>query len=122
MNFKTKKAQGLPLNVIVLGVISLIILVVLIFILLNQSGILISGLESCTAKGGKCVASETECDATIMQYECSDDRLCCLGRCTSKSGECKVNCDDNNEDKVYFTECDDKGMMCCKQKPESKIN
>ena len=53
-----KKAQGLPLNTIVIAVIALIVLVVLILIFRGQIGVFNRG-TSCDARGGKCMNSET---------------------------------------------------------------
>ncbi len=53
-----KKAQGLPLNVIVMAVLALVVLIVLVLIFRGQIGVFNKG-TSCDARGGKCMNSET---------------------------------------------------------------
>jgi hypothetical protein len=53
-----KKAQGLPLNTIVIAVIALIVLIVLVLIFRGQIGVFNKG-TSCDARGGKCMNSES---------------------------------------------------------------
>lgn len=111
---KIKRAQGLPMNVIILGVISLIVLVVLIYIIVNQTGIIKHSLQDCEAKDGDCVR-EGECSAIITDYECpyEETPVCCMGRCVSRGGTCKTDCDMENEEKVHYTECEGSGKKCC---------
>ena len=115
-----KKAQGLPMNVIVLGVISLIVLVVLIFIVVSQTGVLNKGLLDCQSKGGSCI-SESACSADVVNYNCpgdddeGSDIVCCLSRCLAKKGQCvdSDDCSGDDKTKTYFTECENQGKVCC---------
>ena len=51
---KTRKAQGLSLNVIIIAALALVVLIILVLIFTGQTKIFTSGLASCTNKGGKC--------------------------------------------------------------------
>lgn len=77
-----KKAQGLPLNTIVIAVLVLLVLVVLIYVFSDQIRDFVLGIKSCSLKGGSCRQScnpgEFEVDA-----KCASDnnqaRVCCRG-------------------------------------------
>jgi hypothetical protein len=115
-----KKAQGLPMNVIVIGVISLIVLLVLIYIVVSQTGILNKGLMDCKSKGGSCISGDA-CTADVVSYNCDGDDeegsdvVCCLSRCLAKKGQCVNNedCSGESKEKSYFTECENQGKVCC---------
>ncbi len=115
-----KKAQGLPMNVIVIGVISLIVLLVLIYIVVTQTGILNKGLMDCKSKGGSCISGDA-CTADVVNYNCDEvneegsDVVCCLSRCLAKKGQCVDNedCSGESKEKLYFTECENQGKVCC---------
>lgn len=49
-----RKAQGLPLNVIIIAVILLVVLVVLIVIFTGRTGKFAKQADSCSVKGGEC--------------------------------------------------------------------
>jgi hypothetical protein len=53
-----KKAQGLPLNTIVMAVLALVVLIVLVLIFRGQVGVFNKG-TSCDARGGKCMNNES---------------------------------------------------------------
>lgn len=73
------KAQGMPLNVIIIAIIVVIVAVVLIAIF--YSNISKTGVEvaSCSFKGGVC---KTECDtateAVIENTDCPSNQKCCI--------------------------------------------
>lgn len=50
-----KKAQGMPMNLIIIAAILLIVLVVILFIFTGRAKDFTKGVESCEAKGGECV-------------------------------------------------------------------
>jgi hypothetical protein len=58
---RLNKAQGMPLNVIIIAVIALLVLIVLVFIFTGKSTLFKKGVESCEGKGGICKDTESEC-------------------------------------------------------------
>ena len=79
-----KRAQGLPVNVMIIVAIGVIIFIVLA--LLIGKNILSFGKTTtgCTQKGGVCVKTAAECSAKngmVIDAACSDDKpYCCLTR------------------------------------------
>jgi len=51
---KSKKSQGLSINVIIIAAIALVALVVIIAIFTNTTGKAAKNIGSCITKGGKC--------------------------------------------------------------------
>ncbi|HLD43397.1 MAG TPA: hypothetical protein VJB08_05435, partial [Candidatus Nanoarchaeia archaeon] len=76
-----KKAQGLPLNAIVIAALVLIVLVVLILVFTGRIGSFVGGVQNCEAQGGSCKAS---CDPTEAplgdrdQTSCGATAVCCI--------------------------------------------
>ncbi|MBS3176893.1 hypothetical protein J4457_06685 [Candidatus Woesearchaeota archaeon] len=66
----SQKAQGLPLNVIILAAIGLIVMVVIIMIFYRESGETSATLKSCFTQGGKCVPASGDKSAEDV---CVDD-------------------------------------------------
>ncbi len=52
-----KKAQGLPLNTIVIAIIVLLVLIVIVYIFSAQIGDWVRGIKSCEKSGGICKPS-----------------------------------------------------------------
>ena len=78
-----KKAQGLPLNIIIIAVIVLIVLVVMIAIFTGRIRLFPSAVQSCQGKGGSCY--DTPCTqlnlASILNHDCEkteDKQYCCI--------------------------------------------
>jgi hypothetical protein len=61
--FRSRKAQGLSLNVIIIAVIAIVVLLVLIFVFTGKVKIFGKTSENCESRGAgaKCVASEGAC-------------------------------------------------------------
>lgn len=83
MIFKNKKAQGMPLNVIVIAAIVLIVLVVLIAIFsgrIVQFGESVDKTQPCIVNGGtwkdSCDATETELKGTSDAAAHPDEKCC----------------------------------------------
>jgi len=75
-----KKAQGLPLNAIVIAALVLIVLVVLILVFTGRIGSFVGGVQNCEAQGGNCKAA---CDSTEAplggQTSCTSPlAACCI--------------------------------------------
>jgi hypothetical protein len=78
-----KKAQGMPLNTIVIAAIVLVVMVVLILIFTGRMGKTSQDLQTCQAQGGKCVTKGL-CDPTIGEKlieetsDCETNEECCI--------------------------------------------
>lgn len=87
-----KKAQGLPLSVIVIAALVLLVLVVLAIIFMGRMGKTGQVVNTCQSYGGDCTASVADCTAsgghTTSAYLCDnngngkygepDDGVCCI--------------------------------------------
>jgi hypothetical protein len=65
----TKKAQGMSINTIIIAIIALIVLVVVILLFTGKVKFAANNMnqESCTSRGGRCVANPTdECTSVEM--------------------------------------------------------
>lgn len=88
MNPKTKKAQGLSIQTIIIAVLAITVLVVMILIfmgVIRPSGLFISEQLSCEARGGLCDKTESACkDAgglytkTLKCSQGESDKGCCI--------------------------------------------
>lgn len=74
-----KKAQGLPLNVVVVMALLLVMLIILFFILSKGSGKFRRGIGDCSAKKGSCV-EKNECAgiAIPLAEQCAASQVCCV--------------------------------------------
>lgn len=76
---KSKKAQGISLNVIIIAALALIVLVVLVAIFTGRMGITIRGIESCADKNGVCALYDPEeTNAAAVCLARADDRTIAL--------------------------------------------
>ncbi len=82
---KSKKAQGLPINVIIIAVIALILLVVILAITTGKLKVFGKGTANCKAQGGDCKTKEeciapkyTTLDSTNCKDESPDKPICCI--------------------------------------------
>ncbi|MFT4309948.1 MAG: hypothetical protein ACMXYL_05690 [Candidatus Woesearchaeota archaeon] len=79
-----KKAQGLPLNTIIIAIIVIVVLVVIILIFTGQIRIFQLGANPCVARGGFCT-DDCPSDRAISQGNqyCVDHsaagNICCRG-------------------------------------------
>lgn len=92
-----RKAQGLPLNVIIIAALALIVLIVLIVIFTGRAGIFTRTLASCKDKGGFCcegvsLTNFEECNCNVGGTGCAE--MTCDGkRFISVGGtDCKDSC------------------------------
>jgi len=75
-----KRAQGLPLNMVIMAMILLVLLVMLSFILLRQSETFTKGTSECAAQDGTCIASAAECiekGGTPLGFTCPKEKPAC---------------------------------------------
>ena len=77
-----KKAQGLPLNTIVIAALVLLVLVILALILTGKLGNFAAKTNECLTNGGTC-DSDTVCKAGaegfIGHLNCENNKNCCIG-------------------------------------------
>jgi hypothetical protein len=74
-----KKAQGLPLNVIIIAIIALIVLAVIIAIFAGKIQLFGKGVSDCKAKGGECRDfGECKPDEAPVSGLCGEDKICCI--------------------------------------------
>ncbi|MBI2136595.1 hypothetical protein HYU06_05995 [Candidatus Woesearchaeota archaeon] len=88
--FKSKKAQGMTLNVVVVAAIVLLVLVVLVLIFTGKIGNFVGESEKCITKGGTCVAAKDGCNRANLEaplnakcYKADGttadtDQVCCI--------------------------------------------
>ena len=69
-----RKAQGLPMNVIVIAAIALLVLVVLALIFMGRIGSFGKGVAECANQGGACKA---DCDPTQGEREYGPAQKAC---------------------------------------------
>ena len=82
-----RKAQGMPINVIIIAVLALIVLVVLVAIFTGRVRIFSETLQSCTAKQGRCEPY----DGTFPKCPSSNQAVITNTECDSKK-EIKLIC------------------------------
>ncbi len=95
---QSKKAQGMPLNVIIIAVVCLIVLVVLVVVFSGKFGKFGTGVDD-TASSFK-----NMCEIPGTSREC----VASTGQCTPQIG---------NEIRGTFTDCEKKGSgsICCEK-------
>lgn len=76
-NKMKKRAEGLPINMIILAILALAVLVVFIVIFTKTSGNFSSTINSCESKGGECV-QENQCQYQKTGFTCLDKQVCCI--------------------------------------------
>lgn len=76
---KSRKAQGLSMQVIIIAIICLIVLAVLIFIFVGKIGIWGKSVADCEAKGGEC-ANACKPDEAKIAGICPEEagQFCCI--------------------------------------------
>lgn len=82
MNFKSKKGQGLSMNVIIIAAIALIVLVVLAVLIFGASGDVTESKDCSNGiYGGTCVSSlDGSCpdgQIKLIGGSCDGERVCC---------------------------------------------
>ena len=76
-NKMKKRAEGLPINMIILAILALAVLVVFIVIFTKTSGNFSSVVASCDSKGGECM-QENQCQYQKTSLTCPDKQVCCI--------------------------------------------
>lgn len=82
---KRGKAQGMPVNVIIIAVLALIVLFVLAALFTGRTRLFAENLESCASKQGQCRATICETgETTVPNTKCSQEdigagrKTCCI--------------------------------------------
>ena len=116
----TAKKGELTINMIVIAILALVVLVVILVIFGKQSSNFLTGLNSCQSKQGICT-TDTRCSqekGQVLSFKCDkeSDPVCCYLACESNKGSCKPKSaciSDGKANYIPYTECDDKGEVCC---------
>jgi uncharacterized membrane protein len=61
MSRMSSKAQGMPINIIIIAAISLLVLVILVLIFTGRTTIFTKESGNCVNNGGTCVSVATDC-------------------------------------------------------------
>ena len=86
IKMKVRKAQGLPLNVIIVALIGLVVLVILLAIVSGKMKVFGKKAADCKTKGGEC-KTKAQCDESTDRFrqiegtDCDKDNalnVCCL--------------------------------------------
>ena len=72
---RNNKAQGMPINVLIIAVLAMAVLVIVLFILFGGVSKFQTGLSDCKAKGG------TECKNLTKGEKCADNEAPAPGIC-----------------------------------------
>ena len=73
-----KKAQGLPINTLIIAAIGLAVLIVLFILFTTEAGDFSKSTRSCDGRGGNCVA-KGECQYQITSWSCPEKgKECCF--------------------------------------------
>ena len=83
----SKKAQGMPMNVIIIAVLALLVLVILAVIFIGRMGGTARNIDQCK---GNCVSSEPDCTNQGPYFKVSSDPCYKLG--TSNLGTDRPIC------------------------------
>ena len=71
---RSNKAQGMPINVLIIAVLAIAVLIIVLFILFGGVSKFQTGLSDCKAKGG------TEC-RNLTKDKCADNEAPAAGIC-----------------------------------------
>lgn len=73
-----KKAEGLPINVVIIAALGLAVFVVLLIMFTSEAGTFSKNVLTCEAKGGDCVA-ENSCEYQKTSFKCpTKGDVCCI--------------------------------------------
>jgi len=87
---KSRKSQGMPINVIIIAALALVVLIVLLAVFTGRIKIFSENLQSCAAKQGQCEAglscssgkalvTNTNCPETEADKQSNPKKiLCCV--------------------------------------------
>ncbi len=82
-----KKAQGLPINTIIIAILALLVFVVIFMIFTGKIRVFGGELASCTGKGGFCTSSDcySGYQTEIKETDCAGTK-CCLAVLPAPAG------------------------------------
>lgn len=89
----SKKAQGLPINTIIIAILALAVFVIIFLIFTGKIRVFGGELASCTGKGGFCTASDcySGYQSEIKQTDCKDQKCCLSVLPAPASAPCTTN-------------------------------
>lgn len=89
VNQMDKKAQELPISVIIVAAIALVALIVIVAIFITRMGTTQQAINTCESYNGKCLPEDPGCEAP---YSVQTTTYKCLDAVTGKEIEGKVCC------------------------------
>jgi flagellar basal body-associated protein FliL len=79
IGIRSKKAQGLPIEIIILLALALIVLVILAFVFSSKIKDFMKSADDCKSKQGDCISQSEKCEgAIISSKECKTGEVCCI--------------------------------------------
>ena len=87
-NIKGRKAQGLPINTIIIAILAIAVLFVILFVFFRKGGEFTQATSDCVAQGGTCVSGGCSVDSIrVMTGRCADGSVCCRTLFKKAKGE-----------------------------------
>jgi len=74
-----RRAQGLPMNVIIIAALALLVLVILAVVFSGKIKQFMQGADDCISKKGECVPESEGCDGAVIPAQaCEKGKICCV--------------------------------------------
>ena len=70
-----KKAQGMPMETIIISIIVILVLIVLVFIFIGKFNIFGKTTKSCSSQGGVCTSVYDDVKCTLLGCSCGSDMV-----------------------------------------------
>jgi hypothetical protein len=81
MTFKSKKAQGMSINVLIIAALGLVVFIILASVFVSKTKKLSSDLDDCRSKLGSCISKEncqTQGGSEAPGTSCKSPEVCCV--------------------------------------------
>jgi hypothetical protein len=91
MTTTDRKAQGLPINTIIIAILAVAVLFVILFVFFRKGGEFTQATSDCVAQGGECVSGGCSADSIrVIGGKCGQGETCCrqlIGEQKKRAGE-----------------------------------
>jgi len=82
-----RKAQGLPINTIIIAILAIAVLFVILFVFFRKGGEFTQATSDCVAQGGECVTGGCgENSIRVVTGRCPQEQTCCRALVKIESG------------------------------------
>jgi len=105
-----KKGMELTFTTLVGMILALVVLLVLVYIFVDKSGLFGRTINDCESKGGRCVLKD-QCGLGGLDICENEGEICCLNLCEDQDGRCKDTCSPG-EERIYFGQCGNNEVCC----------